>query len=134
MNENLKQQENNQEAEQNQIMLNCINSTLEDIKAINPVVIDVRKLTDVTDYMVICSATSARHSKTIAEYILKALNEMKIKPLYKDIDNSESWLALDYSNIIIHIMDEESREHYQLEKLWQNVVDRREQAEDGDEL
>jgi len=90
-----------------------------DKKAEEPVILDMRGISTITDYFVICSGTSARHTRTIAENIIHSLkSNHKITNNHVEGLDEASWVAIDYVDVIIHVFDEETRNIYQLEKLW----------------
>ena len=90
-----------------------------DKKAENLLILDLRGLTSITDYFVICSGTSSRHTRTIAEEITKTMKKkIKFPGVHTEGVQEGSWIVIDYIDIIVHIFDEETREKYQLEKLW----------------
>lgn len=92
---------------------------LEEHKAENVINIEVRKISSVTDYMTICSATSARHIKALANHIVTKIKEHGIKPLGTEgWDSDSDWMVLDYGSTIVHIMLPHTRDYYYLEKLW----------------
>ncbi len=93
-------------------------SVLDDYKALNVVEIDVRKLTSITDTMIICSGTSTRHLKTISEQVVKRAKENGVVPLGVEGEDSAEWILVDLSDVIVHIMQPSAREFYSLEKLW----------------
>ncbi len=96
---------------------------LEDIKAIDIVVIDVSKQTSVTDYMVICSGTSSRHVKAIAESMLERMKKAGIPSLGQHgLDNGE-WALIDFGDAVLHVMQPNNRIFYDLEGLWQAHTD-----------
>ncbi len=101
-------------------------SVLDDYKALNVVVIDVRKLTTITDTMIICSGTSTRHLKTLAEQIVKRAKEKGEVPLGVEGEDSAEWILVDLSDVIVHIMQPAVREFYSLEKLWTTAEEVRE--------
>jgi ribosome-associated protein len=78
----------------------------------------VKNLTTITDYFVICSGTSSRQIKTIADEIVEKLKKKDIKPFHFEADNGYEWVVVDYVNVIVHIFSEEKRENYRLERLW----------------
>ena len=88
-------------------------------KAEGIVVLDVRKLSSVTDYFVICSGTSEPHLRAITDEITDTLREeQNLKPRAVDGTLRTAWLVLDYFDVIVHIMRSDTREHYDLESLW----------------
>lgn len=87
-------------------------------KAIGPIILEVKGLTDITDYFVICSGASSRQIKTISDYIVEKLEKKGILPLHYETDKDYKWVVLDYIDVIVHIFDEETRGYYRLEQLW----------------
>jgi len=81
-------------------------------------ILDLRKLTDITDYFVICSAEVALHARAIADHITGNLEKKGIKSWHSEGYQSSRWILLDYVDVVVHIFLEESREFYGLEKLW----------------
>ena len=91
----------------------------EDKKAENVVIIDVRKLSSVTDYFVVCSGTSEPHLRAIASEISDRLAEgHKLRPRAIDGDVQSPWQVLDYFDVIVHVMRPDIRTKYDLEALW----------------
>ena len=88
-------------------------------KAENIVVIDVRKLSSVTDYFVIASGSSQPHLRAIVEEITSNLrDDHEMRPARTDGTTSGSWVVLDYFDVIVHVMHAETRARYDLEGLW----------------
>ncbi len=94
---------------------------LEDAKAKDVINLDVRELTSVTDIMVICSGTSGRHIKTIANYVIDRAKKNGVPPLGVEGEKFNEWVLIDLGDIVVHIMMPEAREFYSLEKLWANT-------------
>ncbi|MCS6988240.1 MAG: ribosome silencing factor [Chloroherpetonaceae bacterium] len=86
-------------------------------KAYDVTIIDVRGLTDITDYFVLCSADSDKQVKAISDAVRDGLLLDDERPIYVD-DKEMTWIVLDYVNVIVHIFTKERREFYGLEKLW----------------
>ena len=80
--------------------------------------LDLRKLTTMSDYFVICSADSDTQVKAIADEVDKSLRDEGIKSWHKEGYKSLSWVLLDYVDVVVHIFKREAREFYNLEKLW----------------
>ncbi len=91
---------------------------LEDHKAKDIIVLDVSHITDITDSMIICTANSNRHSKTLAEYVVVAAKKKGIAVLGVEGEKEGEWILIDLVDVIIHIMLPNVRELYNLEKLW----------------
>jgi ribosome-associated protein len=91
---------------------------LEGKKAKDISVIDIKDISILADYFIICSGTSTTHIKTLADEIDAKLSELGINYLHKEGYNSARWILLDYSDVIVHIFHEEDRSFYSLERLW----------------
>lgn len=88
-------------------------------KAENIVILDVSKLSSVTDYFVICSATSEPHLRAISDEITDALrDDHELRPRAIDGTLQTAWIVMDYFDVIVHIMKTDAREKYDLEALW----------------
>ena len=91
---------------------------LEELKAKEIVTIDVAGISDITDTLIICTGTSKRHVRSIAEQTALAAKNAGEVPLgVEGIEGSE-WVLIDLSNVVVHVMQDETRQFYQLEKLW----------------
>lgn len=87
-------------------------------KAENLVVLDVRKLSSVTDFFVIASGTSEPHLRAIVNEIEDQLDENNIQPRAKDGSVAGAWVVMDFFDVIVHVMRADVRERYDLESLW----------------
>jgi ribosome-associated protein len=88
-------------------------------KAEDIVVLDVRELSSVTDYFVIASGTSEPHLRAIVEEIISKLrDDHDIRPVRTDGSTQGAWVALDFFDVIVHVMRADTRERYDLEGLW----------------
>ena len=88
-------------------------------KAENIVILDVSELSSVTDYFVICSATSEPHMRAVSDEIANTLrDEHKLRPRAIDGTLQTAWIVMDYFDVIVHIMKKDVREKYDLEALW----------------
>lgn len=110
-------------------LLALVIDTMDQSKAKNILDIDVRNKTSVTDFMVIASATSARHVKALANIVLEAVKEQGHKPLGSEGLSNGEWALIDLGEVVVHIMQEETRQFYDLERLWQGAEQSR--AEQG---
>lgn len=81
-------------------------------------ILDLRKLTTMSDYFIICSADSEPQVKAIADEIEKKLRDDGIKIWHKEGYRALNWVLLDYVDVVVHIFKKEAREFYNLEKLW----------------
>lgn len=98
-------------------------NTLDENKAEHITCLNVQKLTDITDYMVVCSATSARHIKALASHLIDKLKENGVRPHgVQGADNDCDWLLVDCGDILVHIMLQSAREFYEIEKLWEKIT------------
>lgn len=89
---------------------------LADAKGEDARLLDVRALTDITDFMIICTGNSQRHARTLSERVLETMRAAGWKPL--SIEGDDDWLLVDFVDIVVHIMRAETRERYNLEGLW----------------
>ncbi len=88
-------------------------------KAEDIVVLDVRKLSSVTDYFVIASGTSQPHLRAIVEEITgKLRDEHDLRPARAEGSTGGNWVVMDFFDVIVHVMHAETRKHYDLEGLW----------------
>jgi len=87
-------------------------------KAQDIVILEMKKLTAVTDYFVICSGTSSVHLEGIADGIMEGLAKSRIKPLGVEGTSFSNWILIDYGDVVIHIFRTEARIFYRLENLW----------------
>ena len=87
-------------------------------KAEDIIILDVRKLTSITDFFVICSGNSDKQVKAIADVILEGLEKLDFKPWHKEGYQYLQWVLLDYVDVVVHIFQKETRDYYSLERLW----------------
>ncbi len=87
-------------------------------KPVDPVVLDLRGISDIADYFLICSGKSHRQVTAIAEHIEFTLGRERIRPLGTEGIREGHWALLDYGNVVIHVFLEDVRLFYDLEGLW----------------
>lgn len=105
-------------------MTAVILSALEEAKGMDVRVLDVRKLTDVTDCMIIVTGSSDRHVKTLSERVLEFMSARDLSPIGVEGEDARSWVLVDYVDVVVHIMREQTRKHYDLEGLWDDSLGR----------
>jgi len=93
-------------------------AALEDLKAVNIVVLNVGQLTGVTDYMIVAGGTSTRHVRALLDAVVIKAKERGIMPLGVEGEQHAQWALVDLGDVIVHVMLPEVRDFYQLEKLW----------------
>lgn len=91
-------------------------------KAVDTMVLDTGKVSHMADYFVICSGESSTQVRTIADEIEKQFRTRGQELLGKEKDGSYRWCLLDYGDIVVHVMNPEEREFYQLEKFWSHAI------------
>ena len=84
-----------------------------DIKIIN-----VGEVTSISDMIVICTSDSDPKTRAIFNHIIKSLKEIKIRPIHTEGQNNLNWVLIDFVDVIAMIFTEESRQYYQIERLW----------------
>ena len=95
----------------------------EDRKAVDLKVLHLQKISDFTDYFVICGGTSERQVQAIADAVQESLREHGVRPLHVEGYNRAQWVLLDYGDLVVHVFQEEPRRHYALERLWGDAPD-----------
>ncbi len=92
-----------------------------DKKALDIVLLDVRKISSLADYFVICSAVVERQIRAIAEGVEEALDALDVPPYKREGTPADGWVLLDYGDVILHIMTADQRAYYRLEQLWEQA-------------
>lgn len=95
----------------------CLN-VIQERKAIDPVLYDVRELTSITDYFIITSGSSSRQVQTIAKHVTRRMREEGIKVYGIEGEQQGQWVLIDYNDVVIHVFYQPVREFYDLEGLW----------------
>ena len=95
----------------------------EDRKAVDLRVLHLEKVSDFTDFFLICSGTSERQVQAIADAVQERMREEQVRPLHVEGYNRGQWVLLDYGDFVVHIFQEEPRRFYSLERLWGDAPD-----------
>ena len=99
-------------------LLSLAQTALEDLKALEPVVLDVRELSSVMDWLVVASGTSSRHVKSLANNVLMKAKEQGVRPLGVEGERGGEWVLVDFGDVVVHVMQPAARNFYDLERLW----------------
>jgi len=95
--------------------------TLEDLKARDLVVLPVAHLTDITDYMVLASGTSSRHVKALVDRLVETMKDRGEPPRGVEGRETSEWVLVDLGDVLVHVMQAETRKFYDLERLWREI-------------
>lgn len=98
---------------------------LEDIKAFEITVMDVRRMTAMTSYMIVASGNSTRQCKAIADNVREKLKEKGIEARGVEGDKEGEWVLVDLGDIVVHVMVPATRAYYNIEQLWSESQSRR---------
>ena len=93
-------------------------NALEDMKALDMQVLDVRDIATFTDVMIITCGSSSRHVKSIANNLVMEAKKQGIPPLSSEGDDVGEWVLVDMGDVVVHVMQPQIRDFYNLEKLW----------------
>jgi ribosome-associated protein len=93
----------------------------EDKKAIDVVVLDLRRAAGFTDFFVITSGTNSRQVRAIADAVMEVLAKENVKPAHVEGYDRSEWVLIDYFDFIVHVFAPETRMFYGLERLWGNA-------------
>ncbi|MEJ2137920.1 MAG: ribosome silencing factor [Gammaproteobacteria bacterium] len=103
---------------QGEELLKIAQTSLEDMKARDLRVLDVRSLTSVTDYLLIASGTSDRHVRSLSEKLIEDAKKAGQVPLGVEGQDAGEWVLVDLNDVVVHVMQPRVREFYKLEDLW----------------
>jgi len=107
-------------------------AALEDLKGKDIVSLDVSELSDVMDNLVICTGTSSRQVKSLADNVVEEGKKAGIRPIGVEGMAQGDWVLVDYGDLVVHVMLAEVRSFYDLEKLWSMTPNTREEADGSD--
>ena len=106
-------------------MKTAVVDALEDIKGFDIAVMDVRKLTNMTSYMIVASATSSRQAKAMGDNVREKMKEKGYNIRGTEGEKEGEWVLVDLNDIVVHIMVPATRAYYNLEQLWGDAEARR---------
>lgn len=93
-------------------------AALEEVKAVDIALIDVRGKTALTDYLVIASGNSERHLATLKDAVVECASARRVRPLGVEGERSSDWILIDLADCVIHLMRPAARAFYDLERFW----------------
>ncbi|MFT5163058.1 MAG: ribosome-associated protein [Alteromonadaceae bacterium] len=99
-------------------LLDFVVEKIDDMKGRDVVKLDVQNKSTITDYMVVCSGNSKKHVQSIGENIALEAKNNGIPPIGVEGKTSGEWVLVDLGSVIVHVMQESTRDFYELEKLW----------------
>lgn len=105
-----------------------VKNALEDLKAENIVELDVRDKTNVTDYIVVASGNSSRHVKSIASNVAMEAKKAGHPPIGVEGEAEGEWMLVDLADVVVHVMQPQIRDFYDLESLWQVDLSRKQES------
>ena len=108
------------ELKTSEILANIIIEGMQEVKAKEIVSLDLRNIEiSVCDFFIVCHGTSNTHASAIADSVIEeTLKSIKEKPWHKEGLTNGDWILLDYGNVVAHIFQKETRDYYNIEKLW----------------
>ena len=90
----------------------------DEARALDIAILDVRALTSICDYFVICHGRSAAHVQAVAEKIEETMHDRRVARHHREGGAQANWIVLDYIDVVVHVFNEETRRFYDLERLW----------------
>ena len=103
---------------QTEQLIELVQEALEELKAKDIVILDVRGKSSVTDYMLIASGTSNRHVKSLADQVTQEVKKHGVQPLGVEGIETAEWALVDLGDLVVHVMQPQARSFYDLERLW----------------
>ena len=97
-------------------------TALDDTKGVDIKLLAVTDVTSLADFFLICTGTSSTHVKTLCDAVEKALDELGEPALRREGHRSGSWVLLDFGCVVLHVFTDESRQFYDLERLWSDAT------------
>ena len=93
----------------------------QDHKALDMKILGLQGVSSFTDYFVICTGTSTRHTQAISDAVVEELKKEGVRPAHVEGYAKAEWILIDYLNFVVHIFLESAREYYDLERLWKTA-------------
>jgi ribosome-associated protein len=87
-------------------------------KGIDIIILDLRELTSIADYFVICSGASTTQVEAISDEVGRRLAEEHLRPSHIEGESESTWILLDYGDVVVHVFEEQTRAYYALDRLW----------------
>lgn len=107
-----------------------VEDALDDLKAKDVTVLEVTELSDVMDVLIIATGTSSRHVKSLASNVVEDCKKSGFPPIGVEGLNQGEWCLVDFGDMVVHIMQQQTRDFYELEKLWSLEPASRKKEED----
>jgi len=92
-------------------------------KARRPRLLHVGPLTSYTDYLLLLGATSDRHARALADFLVAELRGQKVRPLGVEGAEGGQWILVDFGDVVVHVMQEQARQLYDLDGLWVDAAE-----------
>ena len=102
-------------------LLTLAKNALEDKQAADIQTLNVREFSSITDFMVIATGKTARQANALAQHVIEQAKASGYRPLGEEGRDTGEWVLIDLGDVIVHIMQPQTREFYQLEKLWSEM-------------
>ena len=100
------------------IITDLVVDALDDLKAVDTKIVDVRGLSSVMDFLVVASGNSSRHVKSLANHVVVKAKEAGCPPIGVEGENDADWVLVDLGDVVVHVMQPAARSFYDLERLW----------------
>ena len=103
-------------------IIKIISNLIQDKRGFDITIINVSKLSTLTDYFILCTGDSEPQIKAIVKHIKDGLSKENIKPLHIEGTENLNWVLLDYIDIVINIFNPQMRDYYNIERLWSDAI------------